>query len=127
MEDRKAIERIAITEVPHSWNALQHMVMAMADVSKNVGKKSFFGRDKGQEAYSKFLLTLKKLMQCMQLDGLCGGATPSSDMPEKIIYLLAQFSAVYPSWGDAYMFGTHFFTTDHGNAVATIERLRSHP
>ena len=36
---------------PHTLNALQKLVMAMADLAKNAGKKTFFGRDKGQEAY----------------------------------------------------------------------------
>lgn len=40
------------SECPHTFNALQHLVMAMAGVANNRGKKSFFGRDKGLAAYN---------------------------------------------------------------------------
>ena len=46
---------------PHTYNALTKLVMAMAAVTKNTGKKTLFGRDKGQESYSKFLEAQKKI------------------------------------------------------------------
>lgn len=55
---------------PHTYNALQKLVMAMADVKKNIGKKTIFGRDKGQESYSKFLENLKITLQAMILDDI---------------------------------------------------------
>ena len=44
---------------PHTFNASQKLVMAMADVANNAGKTTFFGRDKGQQSYAKFLAALK--------------------------------------------------------------------
>ena len=35
------------TRFPHTFNALQKLVMAMAAYEKNRGKKTLFGKDKG--------------------------------------------------------------------------------
>ena len=40
---------------PHTFAALQKLVMSLADVTKNAGKTGLFGGNKGQEAYSRFL------------------------------------------------------------------------
>ena len=60
MADNKLFEEQLRIMTPHTYNALQKLVMAMADVSKNSGKKTFFGRDKGQEAYDKFQKSFPK-------------------------------------------------------------------
>jgi len=41
-------------ECPHTFNSLQHLVMSMAKVFNNRGKKSIFGKDKGLAAYKSF-------------------------------------------------------------------------
>jgi hypothetical protein len=111
---------------PHTYNALQNLVMAMAGVANKAGKKTFFGRDKGQEAYSKFLQMLKVTVHAMVLDGSIRESTPSAQVATALSNLLRGFADAYPNWPDAYGFAAHFFG-DEESASATIERLRSTP
>ena len=67
--DRQA-EQFLIEAAPHTFNSLQTLVMAMASAENNAGKKTFFGRDKGQESYAKFLASLQKTIHCLVLDGV---------------------------------------------------------
>ena len=112
---------------PHTLNALQKLVMAMADLAKNAGKKTFFGRDKGQEAYAKFLSTLKVTIHSMILDGVITEATPSSQAVDTLEQKLKLFSMAFPNWQEAYGFAAVFFGQSRQDAVAAIERLRSSP
>jgi hypothetical protein len=56
--------------LPHTFNALQHLVMAMSDFVNSRGKKSFFGKDKGLAEYKKFEEKLKDTLLAMVLDGV---------------------------------------------------------
>jgi hypothetical protein len=109
---------------PHTFNSLQHLVMSMAAVHKNAGKKTFFGRDKGQDSYSKFLVTLRSTLQSMLLDGLVKQSTSSEEVLKELNSKLEQFALAFPNWQDAYEFAAFFFG-DAKEATATIERLRS--
>jgi len=108
---------------PHTYNALQKLVMAMADVSKNTGKKTFFGRDKGQDAYDKFQKSLKATMQCMVLDSVIKESTSTEDVINELKKKIQHFQMVYPNWQEAYVFAEWFFE-DEDSAVSTIDRLR---
>ena len=112
---------------PHTYNALQKLVLAMADIARNAGKKTFFGRDKGQEAYSKFLATLKATVQAMVLDELIREATSTEDVLVVLEEKFRKFSLAFPHWQDAYGFSAVFFGQGRTDAIATIERLRSMP
>ena len=111
---------------PHTFNALQKLVMAMAGVVKNANTKTFFGRDKGQEAYAHFLSTLKVTVQAMLLDGLVRESTPSEEVTEQLRSKLESFALAFPNWTDAYGFAAMFFGEAKDDAIATIERIRSH-
>ncbi len=108
---------------PHTYNSLQKLVMAMADVSKNTGKKTFFGRDKGQEAYDKFQRSLKATIQCMVLDSVIRESTSTEDVIEELKNKIKHFQMAYPNWQDAYVFADWFFESEE-DAIATISRLR---
>ena len=112
---------------PHTFNALQNLVMAMADVTKNAGKSSFFGRDKGQQSYSRFLQALKIAVQSMVLDGVIRESTPAIQVAKELEQKLAQFAIAFPNWRDGYAFAGMFFGEKRQDAIATIERLRSMP
>lgn len=112
---------------PHTYNALQKLVMAMAGVAKNAGKKTFFGRDKGQESYSEFLSMLKVTLQSMVLDGIIREATPTEEVTSKLESKIREFKMAFPNWQDAYGFAAMFFEENREDAMATIERLRSEP
>ena len=112
---------------PHTFTALEKLVMAMAAVSKNAGKTSFFGRDKGQEAYSKFLFALKVTMQAMMLDGVTQESASTAEVLAALGVKLEKFVQAFPNWQDAYAFGNEFFNVARPSALATMDRLRSIP
>jgi hypothetical protein len=112
---------------PHTYNALSKLVMTMADVRKNTGKKTLFGRDKGQESYSKFLSALKVTMQSMVLDGVIRESTPTEDVAAELENKLEKFAMAFPNWKDAYGFAGFFLYDQREDAIATMHRLRSMP
>ncbi len=112
---------------PHTFNALTKLVMAMAAVTKNSGKKTFLGRDKGQESYSKFLAMLKATLQAMVLDGLIRESTSTEEVIAELDQRLNEFSIAFPNWKDAYAYAYFFFRENATDAIATVERLRSMP
>jgi hypothetical protein len=112
---------------PHTFHALQNLVMAMADVTKNAGKTTFFGRDKGQKSYSKFLEMLKITLQSMVLDEVIRESTPTEEVLVALQLRLDKFALAFPNWSDAYGFATMFLGKQRDDALATIERLRSMP
>jgi hypothetical protein len=112
---------------PHTYNALQKLVMAMADVKKNAGKKTFFGRDKGQASYSNFLEKLKVTLQSMILDNIMKESASTIEAIAHLEEKLNHFSMAHPNWQDAYDFANMFFSGDMKDAKAVVERLRSIP
>ena len=112
---------------PHTFAALQKLVMSMADVAKNAGKTGLFGRNKGQEAYSRFLAALKVTVQSMVLDGVIRESTPTEEVLSALEAKLDQFSRMFPNWQDAYGFAAIFLGERRVDALATVERLRGLP
>lgn len=112
---------------PHTFNALQELVMAMAAVSKNAGKKTFFGRDKGQESYARFLRALRGTIHSMVLDSIIRESTPTDEAALRLEGFLRQFQETFPNWQDAYGFAEIFFGENRADAIAAIGRLRSTP
>jgi hypothetical protein len=111
-------------QYPHTYNALTKLVLAMSKVYKNSGKKTFFGRDKGQESYDNFLQSLKVTLQCMVLDEVIDESTPTDLLYDELGELLRKFSLAYPNWQDAYAFSTYFFVENKESAIAAMDRLR---
>ena len=99
----------------------------MAAVKKNAGKTTFFGRDKGQESYSKFLEKLKNTMQAMILDKVMNESASTTEAIGHLEKKLNDFSMAHPNWQDAYDYANRFFSGDMKDAKAIIERLRSMP
>ena len=112
---------------PHTYVALQKLVVAMAAVKKNVGKKTFFGKDKGQESYSKFLEKLKITFQAMVLDNVISESSSTDEVIKSLEKKMNDFSMAHPNWQDAYEFANHFFSGDMKDAKAIVNRLRSMP
>lgn len=124
MAGLRLVEENMIRRCPHTLNAFQKLVMAMADVRKNAGKKSLFGRDKGQEAYANFLGKLRATIHSMILDGLIQESTSSAEVASKLMDELQTFALAFPNWQDAFGFASYFFVQERANGVAAIDRLR---
>lgn len=109
------------SECPHTFNALQHLVMAMADVANNRGKKSFFGRDKGLAAYKKFEEKFKDTLLAMVLDGLIERNASPSRARTALGEAIELFAAVFPNWQDAYAFASEFLVDSAAVAEDRIQ------
>jgi hypothetical protein len=115
------------TATPHTFNAMQRLVMSMADTVKNVNKKTFFGRDKGVESYTRFLSALKLTIRAMVLDGVVQESTPAGDVLTSLDAKMVKFAMAFPNWKDAYGFAAYFFEEQRVDALSIVERLRSAP
>ncbi|UTW52394.1 hypothetical protein KFF05_03185 [bacterium SCSIO 12827] len=111
--------------IPHTFNSLQKLVMAMAKFQKNRGKKTFFGRDKGREAWEFFEQELKKTMTSMFMDGVVDRSSAPDTVREKLIECIGAFAAIFPNWQDSYGFAEEFFIENKSTANDVIKALRS--
>lgn len=109
-------------QAPHTFNALQHLVMSMADFANNRGKKSFFGRDKGLSAYKKFEDKFRDTLLAMVLDGVIERNAAPSLARTRLIEAIGAFEAVFPNWQDAYAFAKEFLVE---SAAIAEDRIRS--
>ena len=107
---------------PHTFNALQQLVMAMADFANNRGKKSFFGRDKGLEAYKKFEDKFRDTLLAMVIDGIVQRNVDPEPARLKLIEAIEVFSYAFPNWQDAYIFADEFLIE---SASIAEDRIRS--
>ena len=71
---------------PHTFNALQHLVMAMAKLVKYRGKKSLFGRDRGLAAYKTFEVKLKDTVLALVLDGVITRDASAEEAPDRYTF-----------------------------------------
>lgn len=106
---------------PHTFNALQHLVVAMAKVVSRRGKKSLFGRDKGLAAYEVFESKLRDTAVALVLDGLVARNASLGEVRLLIIDAIAVFETAFPNWQDAYGFAVEYFVD---GADVAEDRLR---
>lgn len=110
---------------PHIFAAIQKLVMAMESVSKNAGKKTLFGKDKGAEAYIKFAKCLQQTVVATILDGKASESSSNEHVIGIITMVLGKFEMAYPNWPLAYEFAEYFFSEENQkNCDALITRVR---
>lgn len=109
-------------QFPRTFNALQHLTMAMADYANNRGRKSFFGKDKGLAAYKKFEDKFRDTLLAMVLDGVIARNAGAAEARERMIEAVQMFEATFPNWQDAYAFATEFLVESKDVAE---DRIRS--
>ena len=108
---------------PHTFNALQHLVKAMSKIAKHQGKKSFFGKDKGLEAYKDFEHKLRDTILALVLDGIIERNSQPDYVRKTICNVIVAFSQAFPNWQDAYAFGAQYFSIDIAIAESRIQAL----
>lgn len=109
---------------PHTYNAMTYLVMAMAKVSKDSGKRTFFGRDKGVAAYKNFFEKLRTQFIAMSLDGFLASDDSDEEALIRLVKTIEIFSTAHPNWRDAYDVAHDLFVVSESQAVAMISRLR---
>ena len=90
--------------LPHTYTALEHLIMAMADAHNNHGKTNFFGSDKGLKSYIKFEEKLKGALLAMTLDGVVLRTAPANEFREALQTLVGVWFEIFPNWPDAQIF-----------------------
>lgn len=108
---------------PHTFNALQHLVMAMADFQKNRNKKTLFGKDKGLAAYKKFEDKLRDTLLAMVLDGVITRVATPAEYREQLTGAIGAFASVFPNWQDAYVFAAEYFVSSAKEAEDRIHEM----
>jgi hypothetical protein len=113
-------------QYPHTFAGMTKLVMSMADVANNIGKKTWFGRDKGAIAYEKFLKSLRQTIVGMTLDGVIKESFTNDQVVAELEKILTKFALAFPNWHEAYEFANNFFSANNKeDYTALINRLRS--
>jgi len=108
---------------PHTFNALQHLVMAMADYNVSRGKRTLFGRDRGLKAYKRFEDSLRDTLLAMALDGTILRDAPAADYLEQLLTNIKRFADTFPNWQDGYAFAAEYFIDQRRAAEHRIQAL----
>lgn len=111
------------TRFPHTFNALQKLIMAMADYQKNRGKKTIFGKDKGLDSYKKFESILRDTLLAMVVDKAVERNVKAKECRETLTEMIAAFAEVFPNWQDAYLFADEYFLKNAGTAEDRIRDM----
>lgn len=90
--------------LPHTYTAMEHLIMAMADAHNNHGKTTFFGNDKGLKSYVKFEEKLKNALLAMTMDGLVSRMATADDFRETLQEVVGAWFEIFPNWPDAQAF-----------------------
>jgi hypothetical protein len=89
---------------PHTYTAMEHLIMAMADAYNNRGKTSFFGYDKGLKSHKKYEDKLKDVLLSMSMDGLVARSASASEYRQEFLRILMAWFEIFPNWPDAAAF-----------------------
>lgn len=109
--------------MPHTYTAMEHLIMAMADAYNNRGKTSFFGHDKGLKSHLKFEEKLKNALLTMTLDGLVSRTDTSKKYLDMLLLVLDAWHQIFPNWPDAEAFAREKFRTNENEAKKLITLL----
>ena len=90
--------------LPHTYTAMEHLIMAMADAHNSKGKTTFFGNDKGLKNYIKFEEKLKGVLLAMTLDGIASRAQSANEFRETLESVVIAWFGIFPNWPDAQIF-----------------------
>ena len=109
--------------LPHTYTAMEHLVMAMADAHNNQGKTSFFGHDKGLKSYMKFEEKLKGALIAMTMDGLMSRAQSADEFRKTLQEVVEAWFQIFPNWPDAQTFAIQKIFSDKNAGNQLIRML----
>jgi hypothetical protein len=108
---------------PHTFNALQNLVMAMADCLHNAGKKTWLGQDKGLVAFKQFEISLHDTLMAMVMDGVLSRGSRPSQCRQQLLSAVEAFAEAFPNWQDAYSFAYEYFINAQAEADRHIQAI----
>ena len=112
-------------QYPHTLHALQNLVMAIVDYQKNQGKYSFFGKDKGLNAYQNFMESTRDTRDAMIIDKVINESASQSEFHGKLLENIVVFSTIYPNWQDAYKYAFEYFGGADANTKRNPESIKN--
>jgi len=89
---------------PHTYTAMEHLIMAMADAYNNRGKTSFFGYDKGLKSHKKYEEKFKDVLISMSMDGVISRTASAAEYRQEFLHILMTWFEIFPNWPDAAAF-----------------------
>jgi hypothetical protein len=98
--------------IPHTYTAMEHLIMAMADAHNNHGKTTFFGNDKGLKSYVKFEEKLKNALLALTMDGLVSRTATANEFRETLQEVVDAWFEIFPNWPDAQAFSADKILTN---------------
>lgn len=101
LQIRKVFTSEFAKSYPRSFRQLQDMTLAAVKAQRNSGKRSIFGKDKGAEAFNKFMHVATKLCETLVQEGATRTGPDESNELEKINFIIQSFFFAYPNWKDA--------------------------
>lgn len=99
-------------KAPNTFKVMQHLVMAMDDVAKHAGKKTWFGRDKTEQVAAALAQNIERAIAAMRSDGIIAELVSAEDVRHQLQEQLAKFFEAFPTWVNAQIFATIFFSQD---------------
>ncbi|MCE9552030.1 MAG: tetratricopeptide repeat protein [Planctomycetes bacterium] len=99
---------------PNVSNAWTHVVPVLAKYANSEGKRSLFGRDKGEIAYRDLEEKLRLVVLGLYGDRLVSRGASTDECLLAVLRSLVSFKEVYPNWEDAYSAGYRVFLEGGG-------------
>ena len=90
--------------LPHTYAAMEKLVMAMEDAFKARGKTTFFGHDRGLIAHQKFETRLRDTLLALSMDGLVKRTASPEEYWGVVGAVINQWAVIFPNWPAAYTF-----------------------
>lgn len=102
---------------PATFKAMQNFVMALDHCARNMGRRSFLGRDKTPEALASLALQMGRTIVAMKQDGLLSWFAEPQEIHGELQRELIQFFEVCPTWRAAAAFSLGFFNDQTSLAI----------
>ncbi len=98
--------------LPHTYTAMEHLIMAMEDAYNSRGKTTFFGNDKGLKNHLKFEEKLKGALLAMTMDGMVSRVATANEFREALATVVNAWSEIFPNWPAAHAFAAEKIFAD---------------
>lgn len=107
---------------PNSYNAWTHVVPALEEYAKQMGKRSHLGHDKDNAAYRDLVAKLYLAVLALYGDGLLLRGSRTEDCLTALLRSLVLFKGAFPNWIDAYSAAYIVFIEQSDDTLAILEK-----
>jgi hypothetical protein len=111
----KAAEIVLSTVYGSSTKQLLDLVMAAEQAFDDYGKKTIFGRDKGEEAERKFTAALIQAILALEKIGKIRDSKDAEQSFTALQNAMTLVREAYPNWPRAYKYWDGFYSNTYNN------------